>query len=125
MTQSAVGRFRRSASRVRKPYGAALPALGAPSGIAAGGRAWRARRQQVNSPADSHLGWAMGWTEPAEGAALWTGLVVEAALPELAAGRQHARIRNALAQFLPVREMRSFRTSVWTYRNVIRVTSPN
>jgi AcrR family transcriptional regulator len=44
---------------------------------------------------------AMGWAEPAEGAALWNGLVVEAALLELAAGRRRDPIRNALAQFLP------------------------
>jgi TetR/AcrR family transcriptional regulator, transcriptional repressor for nem operon len=44
---------------------------------------------------------AMGWAHPAEGAALWNGLVVEAALLELAAGRRRPAIRNALAQFLP------------------------
>jgi TetR/AcrR family transcriptional regulator, transcriptional repressor for nem operon len=45
---------------------------------------------------------AMGWAHPAEGAALWNGLVVEAALLELAAGRRRPAIRNALAQFLPI-----------------------
>jgi len=44
---------------------------------------------------------AMGWAHPTDGAALWNGLVVEAALLELAAGRRRAPIRNALAQFLP------------------------
>lgn len=44
---------------------------------------------------------AMGWAHPAEGAALWNGLIVEAALLELAAGRRRPAIRNALAQFLP------------------------
>jgi TetR/AcrR family transcriptional regulator, transcriptional repressor for nem operon len=44
---------------------------------------------------------ALGWDEPGEGAALWNGLVVEAALLELAAGRRRDPIRNALAQFLP------------------------
>lgn len=44
---------------------------------------------------------AMGWEHPAEGAALWNGLVVEAALLELAAGQRQPAIRNALAQFLP------------------------
>jgi TetR/AcrR family transcriptional regulator, transcriptional repressor for nem operon len=43
----------------------------------------------------------LGWAEPAEAAALWNGLVVEAALLELAAGRRRDPIRNALAQFLP------------------------
>ena len=43
---------------------------------------------------------AMGWEHAAEGAALWTGLVVEAALLELAAGRQRPTIRAALARFL-------------------------
>ncbi|HEX4723211.1 MAG TPA: TetR/AcrR family transcriptional regulator [Pseudonocardiaceae bacterium] len=43
---------------------------------------------------------AMGWSRAAEGAALWTGLVVEAALLELAAGRQRPPIREALARFL-------------------------
>ena len=44
---------------------------------------------------------AMGWAEPAEGAALWNGLVVEAALLELAAGRRSDPIRSALAWYLP------------------------
>jgi AcrR family transcriptional regulator len=43
----------------------------------------------------------MGWRHPAEGAALWNGLVVEAALLELAAGVRSPAIREALAQFLP------------------------
>jgi AcrR family transcriptional regulator len=43
---------------------------------------------------------AMGWTHPAEDAALWNGLVVEAALLELAAARRLPRVREALAQFL-------------------------
>jgi TetR/AcrR family transcriptional regulator, transcriptional repressor for nem operon len=42
----------------------------------------------------------MGWAEPAECAALWNGLVVEAALLELAAGRRRNQIRSALARFL-------------------------
>jgi TetR/AcrR family transcriptional regulator, transcriptional repressor for nem operon len=42
----------------------------------------------------------MGWAHPAGGAALWNGLVVEAALLELAAGQRQDPIRNALAQFL-------------------------
>jgi AcrR family transcriptional regulator len=45
---------------------------------------------------------AMGWADPAQGAALWNGLVVEAALLELAAGRRQEPIRTALAQFLPL-----------------------
>jgi TetR/AcrR family transcriptional regulator, transcriptional repressor for nem operon len=44
---------------------------------------------------------ALGWADPADGAALWNGLVVEAALLELAAGRRRDPIRTALAQFLP------------------------
>jgi TetR/AcrR family transcriptional regulator, transcriptional repressor for nem operon len=44
---------------------------------------------------------ALGWAEPAAGAALWNGLVVEAALLELAAGQRRDQVRNALAQFLP------------------------
>src|SRR5262249_48371898 len=44
---------------------------------------------------------AIGWEHPADGAALWNGLVVEAALLELAAGRRRPTIRHALAQFLP------------------------
>jgi TetR/AcrR family transcriptional regulator, transcriptional repressor for nem operon len=43
----------------------------------------------------------MGWERPAQAAALWNGLVVEAALLELAAGQRSPAIRNALAQFLP------------------------
>jgi TetR/AcrR family transcriptional regulator, transcriptional repressor for nem operon len=43
----------------------------------------------------------LGWDEPAGGAAQWNGLVVEAALLELAAGGRRDPIRNALAQFLP------------------------
>lgn len=42
----------------------------------------------------------LGWTHPAGGAALWNGLVVEAALLELAAGQREDTIRHALAQFL-------------------------
>jgi len=45
---------------------------------------------------------AMGWAHPAEGAALWNGLIVEAALLELAAGRRLPTVRDALAQFLPL-----------------------
>jgi TetR/AcrR family transcriptional repressor of nem operon len=45
---------------------------------------------------------ALGWAHPAEGAALGIGLVVEAALLELAAGRRVPAIRDALAQFLPL-----------------------
>lgn len=44
---------------------------------------------------------AIGWERPAEGAALWNGLVVEAALLELAAGERRPAVRAALAQFLP------------------------
>jgi len=44
---------------------------------------------------------AIGWAHPAEAAALWNGLVVEAALLELAAGQRCPPIRAALAQFLP------------------------
>ncbi|MDX6335309.1 MAG: hypothetical protein QOG05_2649 [Streptosporangiaceae bacterium] len=44
---------------------------------------------------------AIGWAHPTDGAALWNGLVVEAALLELAAGHRRPAIRNALAQFLP------------------------
>lgn len=43
---------------------------------------------------------AIGWTHPAAGAALWNGLVVEAALLELAAGRRRPAIREAMARFL-------------------------
>ena len=42
----------------------------------------------------------LGWPHPAEAAALWNGLVVEAALLELAAGQRRAAIRMALARFL-------------------------
>jgi TetR/AcrR family transcriptional regulator, transcriptional repressor for nem operon len=44
---------------------------------------------------------AIGWAHPTDGAALWNGLVVEAALLELAAARRRPSVRNALAQFLP------------------------
>jgi len=44
---------------------------------------------------------ALGWSHPRDGAALWNGLVVEAALLEYAAGRRRSATRNALAQFLP------------------------
>lgn len=44
---------------------------------------------------------AMGWPDPADGAALWNGLVVEAALLELAAGERRHAVRAALARFLP------------------------
>ena len=44
---------------------------------------------------------ALGWANPAEGAALWTGLVVEAALLELTGGRRSPKVREALARFLP------------------------
>jgi AcrR family transcriptional regulator len=43
----------------------------------------------------------MGWTNPADGAALWNGLVVEAALLELAAGDRQPAITATLARFLP------------------------
>jgi AcrR family transcriptional regulator len=43
---------------------------------------------------------ALDWTHPAEGAALWNGLVVEAALLELTAGRRRPTIREAMARFL-------------------------
>jgi hypothetical protein len=43
---------------------------------------------------------AMGWAHPAEDAALWNGLVVEAALLELAAVRRLPRVREALARYL-------------------------
>ena len=42
----------------------------------------------------------LGWPNPAESAALWNGLVVEAALLELAASQARPAIRAALAQFL-------------------------
>jgi AcrR family transcriptional regulator len=42
----------------------------------------------------------LGWPNPAESAALWNGLVVEAALLELAAGQRRPAIRTALARFL-------------------------
>jgi AcrR family transcriptional regulator len=44
---------------------------------------------------------ALGWNHPADGAALWNGLVVEAALLELARGAAQPTVRGALAQFLP------------------------
>lgn len=44
---------------------------------------------------------AMGWPDPADGAALWNGFVVEAALLELAAGERRPAVRAALARFLP------------------------
>lgn len=44
---------------------------------------------------------AMGWANPAEGATMWNGLVVEAALLELAAGERQPSVRAALALFLP------------------------
>ena len=60
-----------------------------------------ARRNQQASALITPDFTAMGWADPAEGAALWNGLVVEAALLELAAGRRQAPIRTALAQFVP------------------------
>jgi AcrR family transcriptional regulator len=44
---------------------------------------------------------ALGWAHPADGAALWNGLVVEAALLELAGGQPKPTVRAAIAQFLP------------------------
>lgn len=44
---------------------------------------------------------ALGWTHPADAAALWSGLVVEAALLELALGAAKPATRAALSQFLP------------------------
>lgn len=44
---------------------------------------------------------AMGWANAAEGAALWNGLVIEAALSELGTGERQPAIRSALARFLP------------------------
>lgn len=46
---------------------------------------------------------AMGWAHPAEGATMWNGLVVEAALLELAAGERQPNVRSALSLFLPDR----------------------
>lgn len=59
-----------------------------------------ARNQQVSRVTAADFR-AMGWTRPAEGAALWNGLVVEAALLELVAGGRRTAIRDALTQFLP------------------------
>jgi len=56
---------------------------------------------QLQSP-DFH---ALGWPDPAAGAALWSGMVVEAALLELAAGERQARLRTALDRFLPGESM--------------------
>ncbi|MCK9921858.1 TetR/AcrR family transcriptional regulator [Frankia sp. AgPm24] len=43
---------------------------------------------------------AMGWPHPADGAALWNGLVVEAALLELAHRSRRPTTRETLAHFL-------------------------
>jgi AcrR family transcriptional regulator len=43
---------------------------------------------------------AMGWPHPADAARLWVGLVGEAALLELHAGRRQPTLRSALRQFL-------------------------
>jgi AcrR family transcriptional regulator len=43
---------------------------------------------------------AMGWSHPRAAARLWIGLVVEAAMVELRAGRRLPDVRAALAQFL-------------------------
>jgi TetR/AcrR family transcriptional regulator, transcriptional repressor for nem operon len=43
---------------------------------------------------------AMGWPHPADAARLWVGLVAEAALLELHAGRRQPALRAALRQFL-------------------------
>jgi AcrR family transcriptional regulator len=43
---------------------------------------------------------AMGWQHPGECGRIWNGLVVEAALAELPAGRRKPGIRAALAQFI-------------------------
>jgi len=55
------------------PYGAALPALRARAGIVGGGRAWQARRQACNLPADSHPGWVDAGSSPGWVAAGDTG----------------------------------------------------
>jgi AcrR family transcriptional regulator len=44
---------------------------------------------------------ALGWPDAASGAALWNGMVVEAALLELAGGESRPQLRTALARFLP------------------------
>jgi len=44
---------------------------------------------------------ALGWPDPVSGAALWNGMVVEAALLELAAGGRRDGLREALGHFLP------------------------
>jgi len=43
---------------------------------------------------------AMGWPHPSEAAALWIGLVVEAALLELAIGQRDASLRDAITSFV-------------------------
>lgn len=43
---------------------------------------------------------ALGWQHPAAGARLWGGLVAEAALLELEAGRRQSSVRDALRRFL-------------------------
>ncbi|WKY50987.1 TetR/AcrR family transcriptional regulator [Nocardia seriolae] len=43
---------------------------------------------------------ALGWRHPREGAALWVGLVAEAALLELHAGGRRQSVRDALRQFI-------------------------
>jgi AcrR family transcriptional regulator len=52
----------------------------------------------------------LGWPHPVAGAALWLGLVVEAALAEFAAGQRRPEIRTALAHFLPGTSARVART---------------
>jgi AcrR family transcriptional regulator len=52
---------------------------------------------ELQSP-DFHT---LGWPDPSAGAALWSGMVVEAALLELAAGERQDRLREALERFLP------------------------
>lgn len=42
----------------------------------------------------------LGWTHPEQAARLWVGLVAEAALQELHAGREQQSVRDALWQFL-------------------------
>jgi AcrR family transcriptional regulator len=59
-----------------------------------------ARNEQVSALIGADFA-EMSWLHPRDGAALWNGLVVEAALLEHAAGKRRPATREALAQFLP------------------------
>jgi TetR/AcrR family transcriptional regulator, transcriptional repressor for nem operon len=59
------------------------------------------RNQQVAECISADFA-ALGWEDPAAGAAMWCGAVVEAAILELAAGECQPGTRAALARFLPV-----------------------